>query len=227
MNYELVGDVAVLHFDDGKANAVSHVFIDEMNEGLDKAEAEAKAVLILGKPGLLSGGFDLKEFEKGADNMKDLVVRGIQMFIRLYDFPQPVVIGCTGHAVAAGAFLLLAADNRIGVSGDFKICLPETAINMTIPRPLNVLCRDRLSPRHLTRAAIQAEQYDSQGAVEAGFLDELVEADALRERALALATQLAELPGRHYMENKRNIREAGLAEMRAELEPFIAGGNLR
>ena len=74
--YEQAGTVAVLGFDDGKANAVGHSFIDAMNEGLDRAVQDAQAVVLAGREGLFSGGFDLKEIGKGPEAAGQLVGRG-------------------------------------------------------------------------------------------------------------------------------------------------------
>ena len=57
MIYELQGDIAILHFDDGKANVVGYDLITAMNQGLDRAEKEARAVVIEGRPGRFSAGF--------------------------------------------------------------------------------------------------------------------------------------------------------------------------
>ena len=46
MNYELLDGIAVLNFDDGKANVIGHDFMDSMKDGLDRAEQAAKAVVI-------------------------------------------------------------------------------------------------------------------------------------------------------------------------------------
>ncbi|MCZ6459340.1 MAG: enoyl-CoA hydratase-related protein, partial [Gammaproteobacteria bacterium] len=124
--YTLEGEVAVIGMDDGKANAVGHALIDEINQGLTRSLAEAKAVVIVGRPGMFSAGFDLKEFENGPEATTALVAKGARMMLRLFSHPQPVVAACTGHAIAAGAFMLLASDTRIGVQGEFKIGLNET-----------------------------------------------------------------------------------------------------
>ena len=72
--YTLEGEVAVIGLDDGKANAVGHALIDEVNEGLTQSLAEAKAVVIVGRPGMFSAGFDLKEFEKGPEATTGIVI---------------------------------------------------------------------------------------------------------------------------------------------------------
>jgi enoyl-CoA hydratase/carnithine racemase len=224
MNYELDESVAVLAFDDGKANVVSHAFIDGINEGLDRAEAEAAAVIITGREGMLSGGFDLDEFKKGKEASIALVSRGFEMLIRLYSHPQPVLVACTGHAVAAGAFILLAADNRVGVDGNFKVTLPETAIGMNFPVVLRELVEARISNRHKTRVLVQSQVYDPVGAVDAGYLDEVVEAEDLPAHVMAMAKKLAQLPAKVYARNKLDMRAESLQRMRDNLAEMKAGG---
>ena len=217
MQYELDENVAVLRFDDGKANVVSHAFIDALFEGLDRAEKEASAVIISGREGMFSGGFDLEEFKKGPEATAALAGHGFQMLTRLFAHPQPLLVACTGHAVAAGAFMLLAADNRIGVEGKFKITLPETAIGMVFPTVLRELVDARVSNRHKTRALIQSQVYDPAGAVDAGFLDEIVPAEQLQAYVMTMAKKLAQLPTKIYGQNKHDSRADSLERMRASL----------
>ena len=217
MNYELTDSVAVLAFDDGKANAVSHDFLDGMNEGLDRAVGEAGAVLVTGKEGMLSAGFDLKEIQKGPDAAAALVGKGAKTLFRLFSHPQPVVIACTGHAIAAGAFLLLTADSRIGGAGDFKIGLNETAIGMSIPVFGRELTRARLDPRYVTRAYIQSQLYGPDEAVQVGYLDRVLPMDQVFDAAIQEAARLAELPGEAYAQNKRDIRAPFIEAIEASL----------
>ena len=96
MNYQLKNNIAILPFDDGKANVVGHEYLDNINAGLDRAEAEkAGAVILRGREGLFSGGFDLAEFKKGNEEGLAMVKRGFELLIRLYSLPLPVVAACT------------------------------------------------------------------------------------------------------------------------------------
>ena len=217
MEFKINQDIAILTFDDGKANAVSHDFIDDMMSGLDNAETNAKAVVILGKPGVFSAGFDLKEIQKGPSEANALVDRGAQMLFRLFAFPQPVIAGCTGHAVAAGAFTLLACDTRIGVYGDFKLGLNETAIGMTLPVFGHQLAQSRLSKRHMTAAVIQSQMYSPDEAVDAGFLDSVVVPEELEKACISAAEQLMVLPTNTYGQMKRDTRREALAAIEASL----------
>jgi len=217
--------VAVVRIDDGKANALGHEMIDSLVAALDRAEADADAVALLGRPGRFSAGFDLAVMKQGAETSQRLVGRGAELLMRLYGFPRPVVAGCTGHALAAGALLLLSCDTRIGVDTDVKIGLPEVGIGMPLPRFGVELARERLTQREFTRATMLATIYSPAQAVEAGFLDELVCSDDLEQRVVTLAGELGAGLNRHgFAVTRENARGATIRSvlegLAADLESF-------
>jgi enoyl-CoA hydratase len=218
LNFKLEGNVAVIALDDGKANAVGHAYIGAMNEGLDRAEKEAAAVVITGRSGVFSAGFDLKEIAKGSSKQKALVGSGAQMLLRLFTHPQPVVSASAGHAIAAGALVLLASDTRIGAAGDFKYGLNETAIGMSLPPFGLQMAICRLSKRHQTQAILQATLYEPGEAQTVGYLDEVVAPEALEQTAIKQATALAELPAKAYSETKLDLRAAYIKIIKASLK---------
>lgn len=225
MNYEMTDSIAVLHLDDGKANVFGHTMLDFINESLDQAEADdAGAVILRGRDGMFSAGFDLKEFQKGAEAGVAMVQRGFRMLVRLYGLERPLLAACSGHGIALGAFVLFACDNRVGVDGEFKFSLPETAISMDLPGILRELAVARLNPQYLTRVAIQSENFAPAEAVTAGFLDEVVSADELDATVMAHATRLAALPREYYAKNKLSFRQPTLDRMQASIDKLIAGG---
>lgn len=209
VTYAQKGDVAVIVMDDGKANALQPAMSEGLDTALDRAAGEAGAVVIAGRPGVFCGGYDLKiirgEDEALRGRMRDL---GTALMLRLYLSPQPVVIACTGHSVAAGAILLMAADYRIGASGEFKLGLNETAIGLALPQVALEFARDRLEERMLQQATVMATLYDPVGAAAAGYLDETAPSGVLMERAIAKADELAKLDGAAYAETKRRLRQA-------------------
>jgi len=228
LSYALVADVAVLAMDDGKANALSHEMIDALGKALDRAESEAGAVALLGRPGRFSAGFDLATMKAGPEAVRGLVTAGAELLLRFYELPLPTVVGAGGHALAAGALLLCAADTRIVAQGDFKIGLNEVAIGMTLPIFGVELARDRLSKRHFGAAVIQARLYDGAGAVDAGFADRAVPAEAVNAGTLEAAGVLAQLPRDAYAGSKRQARAAVARQIRdtlAEDMARITGGH--
>lgn len=219
MNYTLNENIATLTMDDGKVNAVGHPFLDDINSGLDRAEAEkAAAVIIRGREGMFSAGFDLGEFKKGPEAGFAMVNRGFELLIRLYSFPLPIVAACTGHSIAMGAFIVMACDTRIAVRGNFKMSLPETAIGMELPAILLELAASRISRQYMTRVALQSEVFNPEQALIAGFIDETVDLEQLDARTLEVAQKLAKLPQAQYAANKLSVRAQTLQAMNSSLE---------
>ena len=217
-DYRIENNVAVLALDDGKANVVGYDFIDAVNAALDKSVTEASAIVLAGRPGMFSGGFDLKEIQKGPDAAAALVNKGAHLMLRLFTHPQPVVAAVTGHAIAAGAITLMAADTRWVAEGDFKFGLNETAIGMSLPVFAIQLANARLSKRHLTQAVTQATIYDSSTALDVGYLDGVRPAETLLEDAIAEAARLGEFDTKSYAANKISWRAPYIAAIEASLD---------
>lgn len=211
-------EIAVLTMDDGRANALGHAMIDALNKALDEAETTAKAVLIAGREKRFCAGFDLDVMGSGPENVRKLVTAGAELLLRLYEYRLPVVMACTGHALAAGGLLLLSADSRIGTEGDFRIGLPEVAIGMTMPVFGIELARDRLARNRFTEAVTQARIYNPTDAVTVGYLDAAVPAGSLLESAKARATELAALQQPAFASTKRKERQLTIRHIRDTLD---------
>ncbi|MCX2980915.1 crotonase/enoyl-CoA hydratase family protein [Halieaceae bacterium IMCC14734] len=219
MNYEVTNNIATLTMDDGKANAFGPALIAAFNEALDRAEREkVGAVIVRGRDGMFSAGFDLGEFKKGAEAGTAMANAGFELLLRLYSFPLPLVAACTGHGIALGAFVIMTCDMRIGCQGKFKLSLPETAIGMELPPLLMGLAESRIPPNFLTRVALNSENFDPDQAVSAGLLDETVSADELTARSTDAAEKLAQLPQAQFAKNKLAIRAVALQCMRDGLK---------
>ncbi len=218
VNYTLVDGVATVTLMNGKVNALSPEVVAGINSALDLAQ-QAKAVVILtGQPGILSGGYDLKVMKAGPEATRNLVASGSALTLRMLAHPQPIIVACPGHAVAKGAFLLLACDYRIGVEGSFQIGLNEVKIGMTMHQVGLALARDRLTPAVFQRSVVNAEMFSPQAALAAGFLDQVVAVDQLMATALAAAQQLAQLNPKAHTQTKLKARKALLETLAAAIE---------
>ena len=219
LTYEKLDEISIIRLDDGKANAMGSEMIAEVNEALDRAEEESRAVLITGRPGLLSGGFDLNVIRSGdAASIQSMINAGAKLLMRIYGFPKPIVMATGGHGVALGGFLLLAADYRLGVVGDYKIGLNEVAIGMTLPPFALMLAKSRIANQYLTNAAITANLYDPEGAVQAGFLDEVSDPEELMPRSIQKTQALAQLDPSAFERTKNDFRRADIQHILAGLK---------
>lgn len=215
---EQKGDVALITMDDGKANAISHDMLDGLNKAIDDSN-DARAVVLAGRAGMFSGGFDLSVMKAGdIAAVVDLVRRGGVFAHRLYGLKKPLIAAATGHGIAMGSFMLMASDTRIGPDGPAKYGMNETAIGMVIPMYAQVLAEERIALKHRTAAFIQATIYDSKGAVEAGYLDMLAAPDEVVATALKTAEAMAQYPTDAYAGNKLQLRQTALARMDESLK---------
>jgi len=221
LTYTLENKIALVHMDDGKANALSDAMISALLGALDRAEKEASAMILLGRPGRFCAGFDLKVMMSGVDAATGLLSRGSELLLRLYDAKVPLVIACSGHALAGGALVVLTGDTRIGASGDFRIGLNEVGIGMPVPVLAMELARSRLLPTELTKATLQARIYGPDEAMRAGYLDAVAAPDDLLARAKEEATRLAGLSIGAYRATKTRLRRETIAYIKEKFDEDV------
>ena len=217
LSYTLEGGVATLAMDDGKVNAMSIPMLEALHAAFDRAERDRAVVLLTGREGIFSAGFDLKVFPQGREPTLKMLRLGATLCERILSFPYPVVTGCTGHAYPAGAFLMLSADRRIGSEGPFRIGMNEVAIGLTIPAFAVEVARHRLAPAYFQRT-VTGDLYDPTEAVTAGFLDELVPPAILTERCREVAEGLCGIDFEAHRGSKTRVRAQCLAALRDAIE---------
>lgn len=217
VQYQLRGDVACIQLDDGKANVITPDSLAALCEAFDRAEQESSCVTWTGRPGRFCAGFDLKVISAGGQAALDLLTQGAELAIRLYSFPIPVVIGCSGHALGMGALYLMAGDVRLGLEGAFKIGLPEVTMGMTMPAFGIELSQQRLATTHLNRAVSCSEIFDPQGAVAAGFFDSVADPEQFEAQLHATAESLTALNQVAHHETKLAMRRDSLERLTASL----------
>jgi enoyl-CoA hydratase len=209
--------VVMITMDDGKANAISPAMLEALNAGLDRAAADQSPVVLAGREGVFSGGFDLQVLGGMDQHAAELLTGGFELAYRMLSFPTPIVIACTGHAVAMGSFMLASGDHRIGVAGAaYRIVANEVAIGMTIPFSAIEITRQRLTPAAFQQALNLAATFSPDRAVAAGFLDEVVSGDVVAA-ATAKATELAALHRGAHTATKLRTRQATLTALRAAI----------
>jgi enoyl-CoA hydratase len=217
VTYEVTDSVATITMDDGKVNALGFDMLEELNEAFTRAEEEKAAVVLAGRDGVFTAGFDLKVMKSEGSDMPRLLKTGFELSYRMLSFPEPVVIACTGHTFAMGVFVTLSADYRIGVGGaEHKITANEVSIGMTMPRSAIEVCRLRLSQEHIGRVVVLSEVFSPETAVEAGLLDEV--AETVLQTAHAKAVELKKLHPGAFAATKLRLRHDALALLRAAMD---------
>jgi enoyl-CoA hydratase len=170
---------------------------------------------------MFSAGFDLKIISAGdMDATKEMSLNGFKLLSRIFSFPRPVLAACSGHGIALGTFLLCCCDYRIGVKGEFLVGANEMRTNMVIPVPILELIKFRVAQSHKYRAVLGAEMYSIENAIEAGIIDEIVDADDLMNTALTKAKDLATLGHPSYTLTKELYIQEPLKKINDAINGF-------
>ncbi|AOW14983.1 hypothetical protein LPB72_13060 [Hydrogenophaga crassostreae] len=223
VSYAFADGVATLTMDDGKANAMGPAMQAALNAAFDRAEADKATVVLTGRPGVFSGGFDLGVFKAGDPKLTfQMLTGGAQLAQRVLSYPHPVIAACSGHAVAMGLFLLQCADVRIGLEEGSGAMLQanEIQIGMTLPYFALETCRERVSTPHLHLVGT-ASAYAGEAAVVAGLLDEAVAPDAMAAAVQAHVARLKKAHPASFTATKQRLRANVLAAMPGAIEKDI------
>ena len=209
VTYTLEDGIATIAMDDGKANVLSPAMLNDLSAAFDKAEADKVVVILAGREdGAFSGGFDLKVMMSGPENAIKLTCQGSRFAMRLMSFPYPVIAAASGHAIAMGAFTLLACDYRIGCDAGTKTGLNETQIGMTMHDFGIELAREFVSKTYLNRSLINGEIFAPDDAKDAGYFDKLVPKDQVLATAKMTAQMMKMLNMRAFNGSKNKSRKA-------------------
>ena len=215
--------IAVVRMNDGKVNALGPTMQQALNEAIDQADRDnVGALVITGNERVFSGGFDLKILTSGeVQPAIDMLRGGFELAHRLLSYPKPVVMACTGHAIAMGAFLLSSGDHRVAAHA-YNIQANEVAIGMTIPYAALEIMKLRLTQSAYQQATGLAKTFFGETALAAGFVDEIVLPEMVVSRAEEAAREFAGLRQHAHVATKLRARADALTAIRAGIDGIEA-----
>ena len=212
LDYQFSDGISTIRLDDGKVNALGLEMQAEIGEAIGRADADGAAIVLTGRPGMFSAGFDLATINEGGEATRAMVIGGFRLAERILTYPRPVVVGCTGHAIAMGTFLMLTGDYRIGPdAGSYKWVANEVAIGLVMPRTAIELLRVRLTPAAVDKAVALSHRFGPSDALASGYFDELVPPDDVVEKATAVARAALSLDARAHAASKERTRAPAIA----------------
>ncbi len=221
------GMVAVVTLDDGKANAFRPDSLATLDAALEDAfGSDAGALMIEGRPGFFSGGLDLRVVPSlSRDDRRAMFHHFARLMLRVWRSPVPTVAAVGGHALAGGAILALACDDRVGIEGPYKFGLNEVALGVPLPGFAVEMARAVVSGTRLLELTAHARVSTFAEAQALGVLSAVAPAESFREAALGRAAALAALPRAAYATTKASVL-APLVErvergFDAEIDAFV------
>jgi enoyl-CoA hydratase len=202
------GAVTILRMVAGKGNALNLEFTQALDACMQELErGPARAVVLTGHGSMFGAGVDLPALVSGGpDYVRRFVPAMVAGFERLVSFSKPLVAAVNGHAIAGGAIIMLACDQRILTRGKARVGLTEIRVGVEFPSWALEIARFTTPAQHLSTLILTGRTWLPEEALARGLVDELVDADRLLERACEVAAELAAIPAVTYAANKRALR---------------------
>ncbi len=186
------------------------------------SDPQVTAVVLASTGKVFCAGFDLKAPAADTSDPAGQRSRVWQdVFLAMADFPKPFVVAVNGAAVGLGCMFAMLADHVVCVA-DAYISLPEIKHGMTTPVGYTIT---KFGLNH----SIAAEMTLTGRLVALASVAhlkriEIVASDAVLERALGVASELAAHPADAFRNNKRWSN----FQLRQEInEAFAAGASFR
>src|SRR4029079_1304318 len=193
---ELVGverrddGVAVVTLKNGKVNALSQALLGELAEAAADLTADPPgAVVVTGGERIFAAGADISEF--GDAERARAITAGFHAALdAVAAIPRLVIAAVSGYALGGGCELALACD--CGIAGERAVFgQPEVLLGI-VPGGGGTQRLPRLiGPSRAKEIMITGRQVKAQEALDIGLADELTSTEALHDRAIALAAEVA------------------------------------
>ncbi len=221
------GAVTVIRLNRPPANTIDLELTGEFEIAFDAAMAgQPEALVLAGTGPFFSGGLNLKSVPSYSAGQQNDLLRAINRLTgKLYACPVPLVGSVNGHAVAGGFIVALNTDYRVGPIGDFQFGLTEARVGIPFPAATMIVLKAELAPQHVRFIALQARRFGSEEALARGVLDELQPPDAVIERAVEVARDMASIPADAYRRIKHQVRGDAIARIEqlnaADADPML------
>lgn len=219
--------LARLTLNHGKVNAMDLELLVELNETLDQLghDRKIRGLILAGNPRVFSAGIDLKRLvAEPVDYLDRFLPQLSGLFVRALNFPRPLVVAVTGHAIAGGCVLACTGDYRV-VSTQARIGIPEMRVGVPFPTAGLEIMRWATQPRFFRKMINTGATWTGEEAVSAGLADQACEPERLMETAHQAMAEIQTIPPAVFELTKRQTRfpvvrqiEAGDAEFDSEIQ---------
>ena len=203
----------MVRFDHPPVNALDLDLLDDLIVTMRGVDGP---MVLTGTGRCFSAGVDLRAVTDGGAEYTDRFLTALSAaFLAVFDHPAPVVAAINGHAIAGGCVFAMAADIRLMSAG--TIGLTELAVGAMFPMSALEICRYAMGPS-VTPATLQAQTIDVSTAAAFGWVDEVVTAEELVPRSIALARELSEFSPAAYAMTKQQLHRPARAAIDAGAE---------
>ena len=204
VHYDVAESVATLTLDSQhNRNALSQQLVGELLTGLERAEAEeaAKVVLIRAKGSTFCSGADLAEARE--DGMEKAAGVLVDLQRRIATFDKPVVTRVHGNVRAGGIGIVAASDIAV-TAHDATYAFTEVRLGLT-PAAISLTVLPRMTDRAAALTFLTGEVFDGREAARTGLVTRSVPAEELNLEVDEICAALAKGNPQGLRETKRLV----------------------
>jgi methylglutaconyl-CoA hydratase len=225
LTYEVAGDIATITLNrPERRNAISTQMIQDLIAAVGAAESgPARVVIITGAGKAFCAGMDLEGLRSIAaqspqENLDDSRRMAV-MFLRIYNFPKPLIAAVNGAAIAGGC--------GIATLADFTLAIPEAKFGYTevkigfIPALVSVFLRRQVGEKIARDLLLGGRIIDAAEGLRVGLVTEVVPAESLIARATELAKTLLASSPTSMARTKRLLLKTGEDALHAEIDQAV------
>jgi enoyl-CoA hydratase len=207
--------ITVLRLEHGKANALDVELCEALAVSLSELGSEdtSGATIVTGTGNIFSAGVDLFRLLEGGDAYVAAFLPALADLIDgLQSFPKPLIAAINGHAIAGGGVIAFACDYRVMADGDATIGVPELRVGVPFPSGAFEIVRAAVPRAHLRDAVLRGSLSGSREALERALVHEVVDYDAVIDRAVEVGREMSRIPRATFALTKQRLAAPDAAE---------------
>ncbi len=212
VHHDVADEVATLTLDSQhNRNALSTQLVSELYDGLERAEADdaAKVVLLKAEGRSFCSGADLSE--ASGEGMERAAGVLVDLQRRIVTLTKPVVARVHGSVRAGGIGIVAACDVAISAA-EATYAFTEVRLGLT-PAAISLTVLPRMTDRAAALSFLTGEVFDGAAATAAGLVTEAVAAGDLDARVRQVCASLAKGNPQGLRETKRLLGRHLLARI--------------
>jgi len=207
----------------GNTSAIDRQTLAHLRNAVNKVNAEddIKGMILTGQNRFFSTGFNLNTlmaFET-LEQAGDFIAFADRIFIDIFTCTKPVVSAMNGHAVAGGLLLSMAGDYRILTNHPkTKIGMSEINIGVPLSAVQTAVMRFGLDSDRVYRNLLYfGKLINGAEALQQNIVDEILDMDAIMDRAKAIVSSWMDTPGTPFLRLKKELKKDAAAIMETRL----------
>lgn len=180
------------------------VFEKVMNTAMEQADV---VLLTSDHEKFFCNGLDGKTLLDSDDNMREAtILEMIRIYGRLWRLPKPWIVEIAGHAMAGGAVISTAADNRFMISAGARIGFTELQVGLPLPACYPAGYSKFVQPSAVI-PIMEGQAYKAEEALAVGLIDGIADdRQALRKIVLKRVDQILKFPPDIYNLTRNSYR---------------------